>query len=286
MLPILCAILSIPLGTPAPQERMEIRVLIADDEALARERIRSLLVPETGFRVVGEAENGLAAAAAVRKLSPDLVFLDVQMPGLDGFGVVEEVGVRNMPLTVFVTAFDQHAIRAFDVHALDYLMKPFDRDRFLETMGRVRDRLRQRDQALISDRLEQVLQTLNRGSSYADQFTIRTGTRHTIVHVEDINLVTSEGNYLRLHTAGKSYLHREQMGRMEEQLDPSEFVRIHRSTIVRTSLITEVESVFQGEYVVTLRDGTKLGSSRGCREKLERAVRIGSSRDLPSTPSE
>ncbi|HEX8672115.1 MAG TPA: LytTR family DNA-binding domain-containing protein [Longimicrobium sp.] len=265
---------------------MEIRVLIADDEALARERIRSLLVPETGFRVVGEAENGAAAAAAVRELSPDLVFLDIQMPGLDGFGVVEEVGVRNMPLTVFVTAFDQHAIRAFDVHALDYLMKPFDRERFLETMGRVRDRLRQRDQALISDRLEQVLQTLNRGSSYADQFTIRTGTRHTIVHVEDINLVTSEGNYLRLHTAGKSYLHREQMGRMEEQLDPGEFVRIHRSTIVRTSLITEVESVFQGEYIVTLRDGTRLGSSRGCREKLERAVRIVHSRELPSTPPE
>jgi two-component system LytT family response regulator len=262
---------------------MEIRVLIVDDEDLARERIRSLLVPETGFRVVGEAENGAAAAAAVRELSPDLVFLDIQMPGLDGFGVVEEIGVRNMPLTVFVTAFDQHAIRAFDVHALDYLMKPFDRDRFLETMGRVRDRLRQRDQALISDRLEQVLQTLNRGSSYVDQFTIRTGTRHTIVHVEDINLVTSEGNYLRLHTAGKSYLHREQMGRIEEQLDPGEFVRIHRSTIVRTSLITEVESVFQGEYIVTLRDGTKLGSSRSCREKLERAVRIGSSRDLPST---
>ncbi|HEY0024778.1 MAG TPA: LytTR family DNA-binding domain-containing protein [Longimicrobium sp.] len=264
---------------------MEIRVLIVDDEALARERIRSLLDPETGFRVVGEAENGSAAAAAVRELSPDLVFLDIQMPGLDGFGVVEEVGVRNMPLTVFVTAFDQHALRAFDVHALDYLLKPFDRERFLETLGRVRDQLSQRNQALITDRLEQVLQTLNRGSSFVDQFTIRTGVRHTIVHVEDVNLITSEGNYLRLHTAGKSYLLREQMGRIEEQLDPGEFVRIHRSTIVRTSLITEVESVFQGEYVVILRDGTRLGSSRGCREKLERAVRIVPGRDVPSTPS-
>ena len=264
---------------------MEIRVLIADDEALARERIRSLLVPETGFRVVGEAENGSAAAAAVRELSPDLVFLDVQMPGIDGFEVVEEVGARNMPLTVFVTAFDRHAVRAFDVHALDYLMKPFTRERFLETLGRVRDQLSQTNQAEISARLEQVLQTLNRGSSYVDHFTIRTGVRHTIVRVEDIDLVTSEANYLRLHTAGKSYLLREQMGRIEEQLDPGEFVRIHRSTIVRTSLIAEVESVFHGEYIVTLRDGTKLNSSRGCREKLERAVRIVSGRDLPSAPS-
>jgi two-component system LytT family response regulator len=253
---------------------MALRTLIVDDEHLARERIRSLLAEEDDFEIVSECASGTEAVDAIRELGPDLVFLDVQMPGLDGLAVVDQIGVEQMPLTVFVTAFDQHALKAFDAHAIDYLLKPFDRDRFERTLKRVRQLAQPRERPTLARKLDQLLASLGAHSEYLDRLVIRSGQRLILVDVDDVELITSEGNYLRIHTKKRSHLLRETMTNMELRLDPAEFVRIHRGTIVRTRNIMELESVFQGEYVVVLRDGTRLASSRGYRENLERAVKI------------
>lgn len=257
---------------------MPFSVLIVDDEALARERIRTLLEGEPDFDVVGEAAKGLDAVEAIRDLRPDLVFLDVQMPQLDGFEVVERIGVREMPLTIFVTAYDQHALRAFEAQAIDYLMKPFDRDRFRRTLDRVRRYRSTKVDPDLGGKLDRLLRALDDRSEYADQFVVRTGMKHVIVRVKEIDVITSGKNYLNLHTQKKTYLLRETMTRMEEQLDPTEFVRIHRSSIVRISLIRELESVFEGEYVVTLANGMKLNSSRTYRQRLQHVAGISAAR--------
>jgi two-component system LytT family response regulator len=252
---------------------MAFRVLIVDDEALARKRVRLLLEREVDFEVVGECSNGAEATAAIRDLKPDVVFLDVQMPGLGGFEVIERVGVEQMPTTVFVTAFDEHALRAFDAHALDYLLKPFDADRFQQTLNRIRSRP-PRNRELVGH-LSEVLQALAPAQHYPSTLVVRSGPRLLIVDIKDVIALTGEGNYVRVHTGKKSYLLRETMASLEERLDPTQFVRIHRSTIVRISSIASLESVAQAEYKVVLRNGARFATSRTYRARLERACGIG-----------
>jgi two-component system LytT family response regulator len=246
----------------------KIRAFIADDEPLARERIRLMLAEHDDVEVVAECENGPAAVDAIEELRPDLAFLDVHMPGLDGFGVLDAVGAGTVPAVVFVTAHDRHAVRAFEAHALDYLLKPFDADRFAVAIDRVRAALGAQNERELERRLEKLLEEMSTRPRYPSRLTVRTGTRISFVAVEEIDWIEAEANYARLHSGGKTHLVRETMSGLEERLDPAHFVRIHRSTIVRIDRIREVEANAQGEYVVVLADGARLTSSRGYRRKL------------------
>lgn len=251
-----------------------LRALIVDDEPLARARIRALLEAAGDVDVVGQCSSGDEAVAAILRFDPDLVFLDVQMPGRSGFDVVEAIGVERMPVTIFVTAYDQHALRAFEAHALDYLLKPFDQDRFEGTLDRARVQIRQRHTSDLEQRLETALSRVLARPKYVDRIVIRTGSRLAIVPAGDVDYISAESNYLRIHAGKENHLLRETMTNMEAALDPKEFVRIHRSTLVRIDRIVELQSLFQGEYTVVLRDRTKLTSSRTYRERLEQAVEL------------
>ena len=247
---------------------MKLRALIADDEPLARERIRMLLADEKDFEVIRECNNGQEAVEAIEAERPDLAFLDIQMPELDGFGVVELIGPDNMPAVVFVTAYDQFAVRAFEAHAVDYILKPFDQERFRRALQRARQQIQQRDNNELNYRLRALLGELQSKTEHLERIIVRSGARMIFVSVDEIDWMAAEGNYIRLHVGKQSHLLREKMGTIEEKLDPSRFVRIHRSTIVNIKRIKELESLFQGEFVVILHDGTKLTSSRGYRDRL------------------
>ena len=261
-----------------------IRTLIVDDEPLARDGIRLRLEQHGGFEVVAECGNGADAVEALLACEVDLVFLDVQMPGVTGLEVVDEIGPARMPVTVFVTAYDQYALRAFEAHALDYVLKPFDDERFAATVRRVRERVQERRAGRLGERLAGLLGELDgRGSSsaaeggagsrrYPDRLAVKDASRVTFVPVEDLDWVEADGDYMRLHCGGKSHLVRRTMAEMEKRLDPDRFVRIHRSTIVALDRIRELRPTFHGEYAVLLKDGTKLKLSRGYRAKLQTLV--------------
>jgi two-component system LytT family response regulator len=251
-----------------------IRVAIVDDEPLAVERMRRLLAEEPDIHVVAECSNGAEAVAAIRNQAPDLVFLDVQMPGLDGFGVVEQVGPKAMPATIFATAFDEHALQAFDASAVDYLLKPFDPDRFARALDRARRFLRHQNREELEAKLTSMLGGLNRARRYLDRFIVRYGRRILFVDTAEVDRIEAEGNYAAIHVGKQVHLLREAISRLEEQLDPAAFVRIHRSHIIAVDRVRQLESIFQGEYIVTLKDGTRLTSSRTYRERLEQAVGI------------
>ncbi|MBI4914170.1 MAG: response regulator transcription factor [Acidobacteria bacterium] len=241
------------------------RVLIVDDEPLARQRIRQLLAGEGDLEVAGEAVNGLEAVRLIEELAPDLVFLDVQMPELDGFGVVESVGVDRMPATLFVTAFDQHAVKAFEVHALDYLLKPFDRERFRKALARVRE---WRGRPGGAPSLEGLLAEIRRDQPCPDRFLVRNGERYQLVKASAIQWVEAEDNYVRLHVEGASHLLRHTMGGILARLDPKVFRRIHRSAIVNLDFIKELQSWTGGDMLVVMRDGTRLTLSRTYRDQF------------------
>lgn len=248
---------------------MKIKALIVDDEPPGRSRVRHLLSAAADIEVIDEAENGLQAVDKIEALQPDLVFLDVQMPGLDGFGVVDRVGPERMPVTVFITAFDEFAVRAFDAHALDYLLKPFEAERFERALDRVRGQLALRRRDGLERKLEALLGDLGDGERYLRRFLVRVGTRVTFVDAEHVDWIGAEGNYLRLHVGPQTHLVRDTLTNAEARLDPRRFIRIHRSTIVNLKRVRAVESLFQGEYLVILQDGTKLNSSGSYREQLE-----------------
>ncbi len=251
----------------------KIRTLIIDDEPIARRGIRSNLKAETDVEIIGECSNGREAVAAIERQKPDLIFLDIQMPVLDGFGVVEALGAENLPAVVFVTAFDEHAIRAFEINALDYLLKPVDPERFQKTLERVRGQIKNSKAENFSEKISALLENLDtaaaKSPAYLERIVIKDGGRITFVDAGEINWISSEGNYVKIHAGGKSHLLRETMDAMERKLDPQKFLRLRRSTIVRIGKIKELHPMFNGEFVVVLGDGTKLSSSRRYRQNLD-----------------
>lgn len=239
-----------------------------DDEPLARERIRRFLRSEEDIEVVGECADGRAAVESIEELKPDLVFLDIQIPELDGFGVVEAIGVEEMPPVIFVTAFDRYALRAFDVHALDYLLKPYNRERFRKAVERARAQLAHGGGEDLNERLRSLLETLRPESKHLERLMIKSSGRVFFLRTDELDWIESEGNYLKLHAGREAHLLRETMSRLASRLDPEKFVRIHRSTIVNIERIKELQPLFSGDYVVVLRDGTQLTLSRSYRDKL------------------
>lgn len=244
------------------------RVLIAEDEPLARDRIRSLLENEGDVEITAECADGRSTVDAIREHEPDLVFLDVSMPELNGFEVIQEIGAAEMPPVIFVTAFDHFAVQAFDAHAVDYVLKPFDEDRFRTAVDRGRDAMTQRTNGTLDQRLSDLLQGLAR-PNYLERLAVKSQGKIIFLKTSDVQWIAAEGNYARLHSGKRSFLMRETMSNLESRLDPDRFIRIHRSTIVSTDAIAELEPLFQGDYVVVLRDGTRLTSSRGYRSNLQ-----------------
>jgi len=253
---------------------VKIRVLVVDDEPLARERVRQLLESEPDLELIGECSDGVSAVQAIRKETPDLVFLDVQMPELDGFGVVEEVGRERMPAVIFVTAHDQFALKAFEIHAVDYLLKPFDKERFKTALRRAKDQLQHRQTGDLSQRLSALLADVRPEpkTKYLDRLAIKGSGRVVFVKVEEIDWIEAADNYVSLHVGQEEHLHRETMSTIETQLAPNKFMRISRSTIVNVDRIKELQPLFHGEYVVILRNGTRLTLSRTYRDKLDQLM--------------
>ncbi|HJP84536.1 MAG TPA: LytTR family DNA-binding domain-containing protein [Gemmatimonadaceae bacterium] len=245
-----------------------IRTAIADDEPLARERIASMLEPHDHYEIVAQCKDGAEAVATMRKDRLDLVFLDVRMPELDGFQVLDALGSGHVPAIIFVTAFEDYAIRAFEVSALDYLLKPFDRARFEKTLARFEEQF-QRGRMGISDELRQFLTTLGAGTeAYASRFPVKSAGDIYFVRAEEIDWIDAAGNYTALHVGGRKHLIRETMKSVESKLDPRKFVRVHRSAIINVDRLRKLQPYFHGEYVVTLQDGTTLTSSRGYSDRL------------------
>ena len=252
----------------------KIRALIVDDEPVARRGVRLSLRGEDDIEIVGECGDGRAAVAAIREHRPDLVFLDVQMPLLDGFGVVEAVGPENLPAVVFVTAYDEHAVRAFEAGALDYLLKPFERERFRKTLARARRRIHAPDRDDLGRRLAALLGELRpdrvgERAKHLERIAVREAGRIIFLGADEIDWIEAQGNYVRLHAGRDSHLLRETMDGIEAKLDPAKFVRIRRSAIVRVERIRELQTLFNGEYAVRLQDGTRLTSSRRYRKNLD-----------------
>jgi two-component system, LytTR family, response regulator len=247
----------------------KIKVLVADDEPLARERLSGLLSQEPDIEMVGQARDGEEAVTAIHDDSPDLVFLDVQMPQMNGFDVIEAVGSDKMPLVIFVTAYDQHALKAFQVRALDYLLKPFDRERFKDALGRARKQLERDENGDLGKRLLALVKDLRRDQPKSDRLVVKSGGRLFFLRTDEIDWVEAAGNYVRLHVGPGSHLLRETMNAIEGRLDPEKFFRIHRSRIVNMERIQELQPWLNGEYAVLLRTGTRLTLSRGYREKLQ-----------------
>ena len=259
-----------------------LRVLVADDEPLARQRLQDLLQERDEVELVGLARNGTEAVELIRSLRPDLVFLDVQMPGLLGVDVVREVGPEEMPPTIFVTAFDEYAVNAFEVAALDYLVKPFDDDRFEQALERAVEAIRLREVSALTDRLAVLLSHAKPGEApapapesaprYLERIAVEMRGQVRVVAVERIDFITASGPYAELHVGDDTYLIRERMQTLEERLDPEHFVRIHRSTIVRLDRVEVLLRSGGGDYAVRLKDGRRLQVSRSRREALERRL--------------
>jgi len=248
---------------------LKIRALIVDDEPLARERIRSLLAEDPDVEVIGECADGREAVEAIRALAPDLMFLDVQMAEMDGFAVLSEIGGDRIPAVIFVTAYDRHALKAFEVHALDFLLKPLDRERFGRALQRTKDHLQFATPGVLNQRILNLLEDLKKPQpGYADRLALKTGGRVSFLKTDEVDWIEGEGNYARLHVNKQSHLIRETMNQLESRLDPTRFLRIHRSTIVNTERIKEIQPLFNGAYGVLLKDGTRLTLSRGYRERL------------------
>lgn len=245
-----------------------IRTLIADDEPLARKGLRSLLSKHEAFHIVGESSDGLEAVEHIRTLQPDVVFLDVQMPGLDGFGVVRTLGEVKLPVIVFVTAYDQYALDAFRVHALDYLLKPIDRDQFAIAIERVHAMLARPSQEQIAD----LVRALAKPREYLERLMVKGTGKMTVLPLTDVDYFHADGDYVRIHIGSKYHLIREKLSHLEEQLDPAIFVRVHRSSIVRIDRIRELKPLFNGDHVIILRDGQQLSLSRTYRDRVLTAL--------------
>lgn len=247
-----------------------IRALIADDEAPARAKLAKLLTAADGVRVVAEAADGVEAVQAIRRQAPDVVFLDIKMPRLDGFGVIDEIGVDRMPLVVFVTAYDEHALRAFEVHALDYLLKPFAPNRFRRLLDRVRGRLEGEPAADTARRVQRMLEELLPAEEprYLTRILARLDEdREVLVPVETIDVIRADGNYVELLTSRGELRRRTTLAALAERLDPGKFLRINRSEIVRLDAVKELQPWFHGDYRILLENGDELTWSRRYRAR-------------------
>jgi two-component system LytT family response regulator len=243
---------------------MTLRVVVVDDEDLPRQRIVDLVRRTPDLELVGEADDGATALDRIAELRPDLVFLDIQLPELDGFELVASLGKSRLPAIVFVTAYDEYAVRAFEVDAIDYLLKPVRPERFTDAVERVRARaLGARDTASVDASIRSLASRTVADRGYPTRFVARRGAKHYFVRVADVDWIDADGNYARLHTGSRSHLIRETMKSIESRLDPARFVRIHRSAIVAVDAIETIEARDQGEYLVTVRGGVRIVSSRG-----------------------
>ena len=251
---------------------MKIRTLIVDDEPLARERLRKLLQAEPEIELVRECANGREAVAAIKKEAPELMFLDVQMPELDGFGVLTALNTEKLPAVVFVTAYDKFALKAFDIHAVDYLLKPFDRERFKAALGRALNRIKSEQSGELSQRLSALLADLKPGAKAPERLAVKTAGRVVFVKLDEIDWIEAADNYVNLHVGGESHWLRETMTALETRLSAERFLRISRSTIVNVERIKELQPMFHGDYVVLLRNGTRLTLSRSYRNQLQQLL--------------
>ena len=253
---------------------MTLRVVVADDEPIGRQRLARLLQAEPDTEVVAACADGEEAVEAIREHTPDLVLLDIQMPRLDGFEVVAALGQAHQPAVIFVTAHDQYAVRAFEIHAFDYLLKPVDQERLREAMGWALSAARRGPQGSSTRRVLALLEELNardraRGR---DRLVVRTPERAIFLRTETIDWIEAAGKFVHLHVGRVAHALRESMADLEQQLDPARFLRISRSVIVNLDRIQEVQPWFQGDYVLILTDGTRLTSTRGYRENMRRLL--------------
>ena len=248
------------------------RVLIVDDEAPARQRLTDLMRGDAQVETILEAADGAAAVEAIRSLRPDLVFLDVQMPELDGLGVIRAVGAQNMPLTVFVTAYDEHAISAFEANALDYLLKPFSDERFEATMARVKGRLNELSMGEFGQRIMNMASRATIENPPFDRLVVKSGGATRFIRVVDIDWIEAAGVYVNLHVAGKELLYRCVLNDLAARLDPRRFVRVHRSAIVNIESILHLEPISHGEFEVVLKNGSRSRVSRTYRAQLEKRL--------------
>jgi two-component system, LytTR family, response regulator len=246
----------------------ELRVLLVDDEPLVRQGLRDFLEGEHDVVIVGECGNGMEALETIARERVDLVFLDIQMPELDGVGVAAALTAQEGPAVIFVTAFSEHALRAFEVNAVDYVLKPFDRERFRAALARARSRVAAGERTELAGRLAAVLAELQRSRGYAQRILVRSDGRIRLVPVGEVDWIEAADNYVRVHAGSERHLVRETMAAMEARLDPARFARIHRSTIVNLARIRELQPTFNGEYAVLLHGDAKLTLSRGYREAL------------------
>ena len=239
-----------------------LRVLVIDDEPPARKKLMMLLRAEPDIEIAGQASNGIEAVAAIEEHRPDAIFLDIQMPGMNGFEVLEALDTDNLPLVVFVTAFDQHAVKAFEVHAADYLLKPFDRPRLQNCLARLRG-----EHGSVHSKLKELLAEF-RSADYLSRVVVKSRGRILFLKIEDIDWIETSANYVELHSGKNSYLLRETLNALEARLDPRQFVRVHRSTIVNIDRIRELQPWSHGDFIVVLKDETQLRMSRRYRQNL------------------
>jgi two-component system, LytTR family, response regulator len=268
-----------PVSPPPAAAR--VRTIVVDDEPTARRGVRLLLERDPGVEIVGEAGTGVEAAALIEREKPDLAFLDVQMPGSDGFAALSRIPPAAAPAVVFVTAYDEYALRAFEVNAVDYLLKPYDDARFAAALGRAKEEVRRRKTDQVNDRLSQLLNYLQQTGAPAagpaempaDRILLKSSGEIFFLKAEEIDWIEAEGDYMKFHVGGRTHLMRETMARLESRLDPKRFIRIHRSTIVNLERLRKLSPSFGGEYAVVLQDGTKLKLSRGYHERIAALLR-------------
>ncbi len=262
-----------PTSAPEPADHAAtcLRAVIVDDEPTARRGVRLLLKPDRSVEIVGEAANGDEAVSLINRVKPDLVFLDVQMPGCDGFEVLARIEHAVAPVVVFVTAYDEHALRAFEVNAVDYLLKPYDDARFTAALQRAKDEVHLRQAESVNTRLSKLIEYLQHEE---DRILLKSSGEIFFLKAEQIDWIEAEGDYMKFHVAGRAHLMRETMARLEARLDPKRFIRIHRSTIVNLDRVQKLSPTFLGEYAVILHDGTKLKLSRGYHERIAELLKL------------
>lgn len=251
---------------------MKLRTLIVDDEALGRKRVRKLLGTQPECEIIGECSDGHEAVAAIRSFTPHLVFLDVQMPELNGFEVLAQLEAEHLPAIIFVTAYDQFALKAFEAQAIDYLLKPFEDERFYQSLQRAKAYLDGHESRKMHERLQSLVKSLASQPKWITRMAVKNGGRMVFLKTSEIDWIEAVGNYLNLHVGSEAHLLRGRVSELEKRLDPNQFFRIHRSTIVNLDRVKEFHPLFKGDGFILLKNGTRLAVSRSCHQRLQRLL--------------